>query len=55
MLFFRGRDYTIVSAKDSSSLDVEIRNKHNQLDIMEKSYLPRLVLWIQIIIILRLR
>ena len=33
MLFFRGHDDTIVAAKDSSCLDVEIRNKHNQLVI----------------------
>ena len=33
MLFFRGRDHTIVAAKDSSLLDMEIRNKHNQLVI----------------------
>ena len=39
MLFFRGRDHTIVAAEDSSWLDVEIRHKHNQLvkNIMEKS------------------
>ena len=39
MLFFKGRDHTIVAAKDSSRLDVEIRNKHNQLAIyiMEKN------------------
>ena len=33
MLFFRGHDHTIVAAKDSSRLDVEIRHKHNQLVI----------------------
>ena len=31
ILFFRVRDHTIVAAKDSSWLDIEIRNKHNQL------------------------
>ena len=33
MLSFRGRDHTIIAAKDSSWLHVEIRNKHNQLVI----------------------
>ena len=33
MLFFRGRDHAIVTAEDSSSLDLEIRHKHNQLVI----------------------
>ena len=33
MLFFRGIEHTIVAAKDSSWLDVEIRHKHNQLVI----------------------
>ena len=31
MLFFRSRDHTIVAAKNSSQLDLEIRNKHSQL------------------------
>ena len=29
MLFYNGRDLTIILVKDSSWLDVEIRNKHN--------------------------
>ena len=33
MLFFRGIEHTMVAAKDSSGLDVEIRHKHNQLVI----------------------
>ena len=33
MLFFRGRDHIIVAAKDSSSLEIKIRNKHKQLVI----------------------
>ena len=33
ILFFRAREHTIVAAKDSSWLDVEIGNKHNQLVI----------------------
>ena len=33
VLFFRGREHTIVAAKDSSSRDVEIGNKHSQLVI----------------------
>ena len=30
MLFYSGRDHTIIIAKESSCLDVEIRSKHNQ-------------------------
>ena len=30
MLFYSGRDHTIIAAKDSSWLDVENRAKHNQ-------------------------
>ena len=40
ILFFRGIEHTIIAAKDSSWLDIEIRHKHNQLVIhliMEKS------------------
>ena len=29
MLFYNGRDHTIIIVKDSSLLDVEIRHKHN--------------------------